>query len=120
MKRRAFITLLVGAASAWPLTARAQQGERMRRIGALTSPREDAARNGRPRNEALRQGAWSNWAGARAATSDRSPRWGEGKPETMRKNVTEIPALAPDIVVVTGARLWRRCLRQRAPCRSCS
>jgi putative ABC transport system substrate-binding protein len=66
VKRREFITLVGGAAATWPLAARAQQGERMRRIGVLMSTAEDDAES--PRRIAAFVQGWRNWAGPTAAT----------------------------------------------------
>ena len=95
MRRREFITLLGGAAAAWPLAARAQQPERMRRIGALMSPAADDP-EGQSRLLALAQGLQeSGWTLGRNVRID--IRWGAGDAERYRRYAAELVALAPDV-----------------------
>jgi putative tryptophan/tyrosine transport system substrate-binding protein len=90
MNRRAFVTLLGGAAVSWPLGARAQPGERMRRIGVLTPFAADDA-EGHARLTAFAQGlqqlGWTVGQNIRIEY-----RWGDGKAETMRKYAAELVA----------------------------
>jgi putative tryptophan/tyrosine transport system substrate-binding protein len=96
MKRRAFITLLGGAA-AWPLGARAQQG--VRRIGIMMNLAADDP-EGQARIAAFLQGMQeTGWVVGRNAQID--IRWGMGDPERIRKNVTELVALTPDAIFAT-------------------
>jgi hypothetical protein len=82
MRRRKFIALLGGAA-AWPLVARAQQGGRLRRIGVLTPFTADDA-EGHARLTAFAQGLQQlGWTVGQNIRIDY--RWGDGKPDTMRK-----------------------------------
>jgi ABC transporter substrate binding protein len=98
--RRAFIKLLGGAA-AWPLAARAQQGERMRRMGVLTGVGEDDL-DTQARHAALLQGlAQLGWTDGHNLQIDF--RWGRGDEERIRKSATELAALAPDVVFATGS-----------------
>ena len=100
MRRREFITLLGGAAAAWPVAARAQQGERMRRIGVLANlPADDP--QAQARNAAFLQGlALLGWAVGRNVTIDF--RWGAGNPDNARKFAAELLALRPDVLLAPG------------------
>ena len=95
MKRREFITLLGGAAVAWPLAARAQQSERVRRIGVLMYLAADDA-EGQARlaafTQALKQLGWSDGGNLRIDT-----RWATA--DDIRRHAAELAALAPDVLV---------------------
>src|SRR6516165_4060962 len=117
MNRREFITLLGGAAAAWPLAARAQQGERMRRIGVLMSLGADDSESSRRLTafvQALRQLGWTDGRNVQIEY-----RWGAGDPERIRKYAVELAALAPDVILSVATATVGRCVRRRARCRSC-
>jgi|SRR5262245_11206498 len=96
IRRREFITLLSGAAAAWPLAARAQQVEQTRRIGVLMSTAADDP-EGRARIAAflggLQQSGWTDGHNAQIEV-----RWPRGDTEA-RQYAAELVALAPDVIV---------------------
>jgi putative tryptophan/tyrosine transport system substrate-binding protein len=100
MRRRAFISLLGGAAAAWPLAARAQQGERMRRIGVLVPQDQDSpvaqARIAALLQELQRLG----WTGRNVRIDIR---WAGAEVENIRKHAAELAALAPDVILANGS-----------------
>ena len=99
--RREFITLIGGTAAAWPLAARAQQGERMRRIGVMIGgTAEDgpvAQANISAFRQALQQLGWTEGRNVRF-----DYRWPGGDRELIRKHAAELVALAPDVIVTSG------------------
>jgi ABC-type uncharacterized transport system substrate-binding protein len=99
MKRRDVITLLGGAA-AWPLAARAQQPERMRRIGVFMPGVADDPEY-QARNAAFLQGLGElGWIVGRSVRIDY--RWGSGDTERYRTFAAELVALAPNVVLANG------------------
>ena len=99
MGRRDFITLLCGAA-AWPLAARAQQSDRMRRIAVLMNNAEDDP-EGQARAAALRQGLQAlGWTEGKNLRIDWH--WTAGDVGRIRSDVTELAGHPPDIIVVNG------------------
>ena len=101
MKRREFITLLGGAAASWRLAARAQQPERMRRIGVLTNLVADDP-EAQARVGAFLQGLQElGWAVGRNMRIEY--RWGAGDADRTREYAAELVALAPDVILTSGA-----------------
>ena len=100
ISRRQFISLLGGAAAAWPVAARAQQAERVRRIGALmnlTANDPLLVRRLSAFMQTLRQLGWSADENVRIDT-----RWSGGDAQRMRRYAKELVALAPDVLITAG------------------
>jgi ABC-type uncharacterized transport system substrate-binding protein len=108
MNRRDFITLLGGAA-AWPLAARAQQSERVRRIGVLLPAASDDAefqvRVG-AFLQGLQQSGWSIGRNMRIDT-----RWATTNAADIGRHAAELVALAPDVILAHGASTVRPLLQ---------
>jgi putative ABC transport system substrate-binding protein len=100
MRRRSFLTLLGGAAAAWPLAARAQQDGRMRRVGVLM-PNDEADLEAQARFQAFRQGfADLGWVEGRNVRIDM--RWMAGHADRFVTAAQELVALKPDVVVAVN------------------
>ena len=98
MRRREFITL-IGGAAAWPLAARAQQADRMRRIGVLmnTTANAEQQTNLAAFLQGLQQLGWTDGRNVRIDT-----RWAGGDALEIRRHAGELAALAQDVILTTG------------------
>src|SRR5262249_18096586 len=100
MRRRDFIEGIAGSAAVWPLAARAQQPERLRRIGVLISTREDDP-EGQARAALLRQGLSElGWTEGRNIHIDY--RWVGGDATRAKANAAELVSQKPDVIVANS------------------
>ena len=101
LKRREFITLLGGATAAWPLAARAQQRERVRKVGVLSAVDDQ---NNKLRLAAFQQRLQQlGWTDGNDVQIDY--RFAEGTLQSYRKDAAELVALAPDVILTLGRAL---------------
>jgi putative tryptophan/tyrosine transport system substrate-binding protein len=100
MKRREFITLIGGAAVAWPLAARAQQGERMRRIRVIETLIADDAESLARKAAFLQELQQLGWTDGRNVRID--SRRTQGDADQIRRYAAELVALTPDAILVGG------------------
>jgi putative ABC transport system substrate-binding protein len=101
MRRREFIALVGGAVAAWPPVVRAQQGERMRRIGVLLPATADDTHYQTWLGaflQGLSQSGWNIGQNVRIDT-----RWATANADAVRRNAAELVALAPDVIFAPGA-----------------
>src|SRR6516162_4634157 len=100
MRRRAFIERIAALGVAWPLAARGQQGESVRRIGVLMN-RAASDPQGQNRvaafKETMQQRGWSEGRNVQIDV-----RWGEDDFDLEQKNAAQLIALAPDIIFASG------------------
>jgi len=103
IRRREFVVTF-GSAAAWPLAARAQQTERIRRIGVLMNLAADDPESS-ARLTAFVQGLQElGWTDGRNVRID--TRWGAGDAELIRRYAVELVALSPDIILASGAGMY--------------
>jgi putative tryptophan/tyrosine transport system substrate-binding protein len=118
MKRRSFITLLGGAA-AWPLVARAQQDQRVRRIGVLMGDFPENNPEARAAVAAFREELQKlEWTEGRNIQID--TRWAAADIEAMQRFAKELVGSQPELIFSTNTPPLRHCCNKRAPSRSCS
>src|SRR5262245_34579887 len=101
MRRREFITLLGGVAASWPLATRAQQLDRVRRVGVLMGFGADDP-EGQARLMAFGQSLQQlDWTVGRNLQVD--IRWGASDAERIRGYAADLLALGPDVILVNGS-----------------
>jgi ABC-type uncharacterized transport system substrate-binding protein len=102
MRRRDFIALAAGSAAAWPLGTRAQQSERVRRVGWLAGGLAPNDPESRVRNDAFLQALQElGWTVGHNLQIDY--RWGGANTDMIRKQAAELIALGPDVVLATAS-----------------
>jgi putative ABC transport system substrate-binding protein len=104
MRRREFITLIGGATAAWPLAARAQQGERVRRIGVLMAIAENE--EGRSRITAFREGLRALGL-VEGRNIQIEARWAAGDVAKVQALANELVKLKPDVILANATTVAR-------------
>src|SRR6516165_9034584 len=105
LKRRQFISLIGGAATAWPIAARAQRPDRVRRIGVLmglAASDPDALRWISAFQQALQNSGWTEGRNLKIEY-----RWGTGDARVIRSYAAELIGLSPEVIVTRGSTASR-------------